>query len=152
LRETGGLLWAHVVLKGAPVTLSAVRALAQWQAQHDMLRGMMDRCEELADELDAGRSGPLQLTREVERLRLAFEAHNKFEEEMLRPVLLAGVPADQLERVIAEHMADHRDMRKQLGATETSPLREVIESMRAHLEAEERFLATSRGIAAHAAD
>jgi MFS family permease len=33
--------------------------------------------------------GPLQLTREVARLRLAFDAHNRFEEQLLRPVLLA---------------------------------------------------------------
>jgi len=61
---------------------------------------MMDRCEELADELDAGRMGPMQLTREVARLRLAFDAHNRFEEQLLRPVLLA---TDSFGEVRVEH-------------------------------------------------
>lgn len=113
-----------------------------------MLRGMMDRCTELADELDAGRSGPTQLTREVTRLRLAFEAHNKFEEELLRPVLLASRPADELDRLIADHVDDHREMRRQLETSETTMLRDVIDAMRAHLEAEERFLFTARSVAA----
>lgn len=125
------------------VAYTPARALAELQLQHDMLRDMMERCEALADELDAGRCGPLQLTREVTRLRLAFEGHNKFEEEILRPVLMAGVPAEAMERQIAEHIESHRKMRTGLATTETTMLREVIGSMRAHLEAEERYLAST---------
>lgn len=119
---------------------SAERALGAIKAQHAMLRGMMDRCEAFADELDAGRSGPLQLTREVSRLRLAFAEHNKFEEELLRPLLLAGVPAEVMDHQIAEHVDAHRAMRVGLQSDETSMLRDVIESMRAHLDTEERYL------------
>src|SRR5690606_5391053 len=122
------------------VTYSPVRAIAELQAQHDMLRGMMDRCEALADELTAGRCGPVQLTREVTRLRLAFEAHNAFEEKILRPVLLAGVPEHVIERQIADHVEAHRTMRVGLATDETSMLRQVIDSMRSHLEAEEAYL------------
>lgn len=118
------------------------------QAQHAMLRGMMDRCEELADELDAGRSGPTQLTREVVRLRLAFEAHNRFEEELLRPVLLSAMPAELIERLVAEHVADHFAMRRDLATTETAPLRAVIASMRAHLDIEESYMASAQMVAA----
>jgi hypothetical protein len=131
---------------------SATRALTELEAQHDLLRGMMDRCEDLADELDAGRSGPMQLTREVARLRLAFDAHNKFEEQLLRPVLLDQMSATRLEHVIDSHVADHGLLRKRLASTETSALRGVIDAMRAHLEAEERYLFAARAIAARAVD
>lgn len=112
----------------------------------------MERCESFADELDAGRCGPLQLMREVERLRLAFEAHNRFEEQMLRPILFAGIDNAVIDRQIDEHVQSHRAMRQGLASNETKMLRDVIESMRAHLDAEERFLAsaaTLRAAAAH---
>jgi len=130
------------------VKYTPARAIAALHAQHDMLRGMMDRCESLADELDSGRSGPVQLTREIARLRLAFEAHNRFEEDMLRPVLLAGTSAETMERLIDEHVDAHRQMRTGLVATETALLREVIVSMRAHLEAEERFMLGAQNLRA----
>lgn len=122
------------------------RALAELKAQHEALRGMMERCEELADELDSGGSGPMQLTREVSRLRLAFEAHNTFEEQLLRPVLQQAdaFAAARIERMIDDHVEEHRQMRQQLGTSETSVLREVIETLRAHLDAEERYLLSAK--------
>ncbi len=122
------------------------RALAELKAQHDALRGMMDRCEELAGELDAGRMGPLQLTREVARLRLAFDAHNTFEEQLLRPVLIEGdaFAAVRIDRMIEDHVGEHRTMRARLTSTETSELRDVVETLRAHLDAEERYLLTAK--------
>lgn len=130
------------------VTYSAARALGELKAQHNNLRDMMERCEAFADELQAGRCGPLQLTREVTRLRLAFAAHNKFEEEMLRPVLLAGIPGDAMDLKIEEHVASHRYMRSALARDETSMLREAIESMRAHLDAEELYLVSAATVRA----
>src|SRR5678815_4381577 len=112
---------------------SASRALAELSAQHAALRGMMERCEQLADELDAGRMGPLQLTREVARLRLAFDSHNRFEEQLLRPVLL------EADGSIDEHVAAHRAMRDQFGSPATADLRAAIADLRAHLAAEERY-------------
>jgi len=122
------------------------RALAELQAQHDALRGMMDRCEELANELEAGRMGPLQLTREVERLRLAFSSHNVFEEQLLRPVLRDNDAfADvRIDRMIEDHVGEHRAMHAQLANTETGALRDCIAMLRAHLDAEERYLLTAR--------
>jgi hypothetical protein len=107
---------------------------------------MMDRCTDLADALDAGRMGPLQLTREVARLRLAFEAHNTFEEQLLRPVLLDGdaFAEVRIDRMVEDHVGEHRAMRARLNATETSALRDVIEALRAHLDAEERYLLSAR--------
>lgn len=106
----------------------------------------MDRCEELMGEIDAGRCGPTQLTREVARLRLAFESHNTFEEQLLRPLLRETDPfaAARIERMIDDHVNEHRAMHLQLGGTETSELRDVIETLRAHLDAEERYLLSPR--------
>lgn len=122
------------------------RALIELKAQHDALRGMMSRCLELADELDAGRMGPTQLMREVSRLRLAFDAHNKFEEQLLRPVLLEGdaFAGVRIDRMVEDHVNEHRAMRQRLASSETSALRDVIETLRAHLEAEERYLLTAK--------
>lgn len=122
------------------------RALAELAAQHEVLRGMMARCEELADELDAGRVDPMQLTREVAKLRLAFDSHNKFEEELLRPVLLAGDSFGEVrvDRMVEDHVGEHRAMRRQLGSPATADLRAVIESLREHLETEERYFLSAR--------
>ena len=122
------------------------RALSELKAQHDALRGMMDRCEELANELDAGRMGPLQLTREVERLRLAFGAHNTFEEQLLRPVLIGNdaFAEVRIDRMVEDHVGEHRAMHASLANTETMALRESIAMLRAHLDAEERYLLSSR--------
>lgn len=106
----------------------------------------MERCEQLANELDAGRMGPTQLLREVSRLRLAFDAHNKFEEQLLRPALLEGdaFAGVRIERMVEDHVNEHRAMRQQLASSETSVLRDVIDTLRAHLDAEERYLLTAR--------
>jgi iron-sulfur cluster repair protein YtfE (RIC family) len=116
------------------------QALVELKAQHQTLRGMMDRCETLADQLDAGGKSAVQLTRAVARLRLAFEEHNVFEEQLLRPALL---DTDQLaeiriDRMVEEHVNEHRAMWAQLDTSETAALRDTIETLRAHLDAEER--------------
>lgn len=129
-----------------PAKYSPGRALIELKAQHDALRGMMDRCEDLADELDAGHMGPTQLMREVARLRLAFDAHNQFEEKLLRPALLDGdaFAGVRIDRMVEDHVNEHRTMRQKLASSETSVLRDVIETLRAHLEAEERYLLTAK--------
>jgi len=122
------------------------RALAELAAQHAALRGMMERCEDLADELDAGRMGPMQLTREIARLRLAFDSHNRFEEQLLRPVLLGtdSFGPVRVDRMFEEHVGEHRAIRVQLGSNATADLRAVIASLRAHLDAEERYFLTAK--------
>jgi Hemerythrin HHE cation binding domain len=122
------------------------RALAELKAQHDALREMMDRCEALADGLDASEQAPAQLTREVADLRLAFEAHNSFEEQLLRPVLRASDELAELriDRMVEDHVGEHRAMGAQLSATEPGALRDAIEMLRAHLDAEERYLLSPR--------
>jgi hypothetical protein len=107
-------------------------ALAELDTQHADLRERMARCEQLADELDAGVLDPQRLTREIVELRLAFDAHNKFEEQVL-PLVVEHA------RIVEDHAGEHRVMRERLGSTETRALRETIDLLRAHLDAEQRF-------------
>jgi len=128
------------------MTLTRFGALAELVAQHDALRGIMGRCEELADGLDQGDGDPEPLTREITRLREAFEAHNVFEERVLRPVLLAEDThgALRIERMVEDHIHEHAEMRYRLGSIVTEQVRDVVETLRAHLDAEERYLLSSR--------
>jgi hypothetical protein len=124
------------------------KLLEELMRQHDGLRAIMDRCDELADELDAGRGTAIALTREVAKLRLAFDAHNKFEEQLLRPVLseLDGLGDVRVERMFSDHVGEHRAMHMQLGDPTTNALRGVIDSLRVHLQAEERYFRSSKAL------
>jgi iron-sulfur cluster repair protein YtfE (RIC family) len=129
------------------MTYTPNTALQELLAQHAKLREMMDRAEQLADELDGNDGDPSQLTREVARIRIAFDAHNTYEEQLLRPVLEeadAFAPV-RIERMVAEHVAEHREMRKNLAAwTVTSILRDTLAGLRAHLDAEERYFLSAK--------
>src|SRR5215510_344672 len=140
-------------------------ALDELGAQHALLREMMERCESRADDVDADTGNPAQRLDEVARLRTAFDAHNQFEEQLLRPLLLdvdwrpramdlagggcpappwpegtpAGMGAVRVSRMALDHVQEHRAMRIGLGATPTSELRGVLAELRAHLESEERY-------------
>jgi hypothetical protein len=122
------------------------KLLGELLAQHDELRAIMDRCEELADQFDAGQGDALALTGEVARLRAAFDAHNRFEEQLLRPVLreIDAFSDVRIERMFHDHVGEHRAMGMQLGDATTNALRSVIDSLRVHLQAEERYFASSK--------
>ncbi|MGN6104890.1 MAG: hemerythrin domain-containing protein [Kofleriaceae bacterium] len=121
------------------------RALADLAAQHAALRDSMNRCEVMADELDARGGDPLPLVREVARLRLAFDAHNAYEEQLLRPVLVYADPhaETRIDRMVEDHVGEHRAVCSQLLSSDTQLLRDAIELLRAHLDAEERYLFTA---------
>jgi iron-sulfur cluster repair protein YtfE (RIC family) len=126
------------------------RALAVLADQHASLRDMIARCEELADALDAGQIEPAQLLREVARLRVAFDTHNQFEEQLLQPVLLDAewLGAVRVSRMVEDHTQEHRSMKGQLGATSmptpTSELRATLANLRAHLVDEEHHFLSRR--------
>jgi hypothetical protein len=122
------------------------KLLTELIKQHDALRAIMDRCESLADELDEGRGEAVRLTREVAKLRLAFDAHNKFEEQLLRPVLreLDAFGDVRIDRMIADHVGEHHAVREALGDGPTDILRNAIDSLRVHLQAEERYFLSSK--------
>ena len=121
--------------------LTPARALDTLAAQHATLREMIDRCEELADEVDAGTAAASQLLREVARLRIAFDEHNQFEEQLLRPLLLDvdWLGAVRVSRMVEDHVEEHRAMRLGLAATPTGDLRGVLANLRDHLATEERY-------------
>ena len=127
---------------------TASRALAELADQHASLRDRMDRCEELADALDAGRIEPAQLLHEVAQLRTALDAHNQFEEELLQPVLLDAdwLGAVRVSRMVEDHTREHRAMGHQLRSPPpaTSELRATIAGLRAHLDGEEHYFLTRR--------
>jgi len=54
-------------------------------------------------------------------------------------VLLASSGGVRIERMVVDHVAEHGTMRTSLGTAETSVLREVLETLRAHLDGEERY-------------
>jgi len=121
--------------------------LAELISQHDGLRTLMDHCEDLADSLDAHPDAdPGPLSREIARLRAMFEAHNKFEEQLLRPILLAHDThgTTRVDRMVEDHIHEHETVRQRLSAPATAAVRDVIETLRAHLDAEERYLLTSK--------
>ena len=121
------------------------KLLVELTEQHAQLRAMMDQCEQLADDLDAGRVQPGELAVEVAKLRLAFEAHNAFEEHLLRPVLceLDAFAEVRIEQMIADHVGEHRAIGGKLDGP-TDELRAALYELRAHLVAEERYFLSAR--------
>jgi hypothetical protein len=117
------------------------RILAELMKQHAVLRVMMDECERLADDGD-----PARLAHEVAKLRVAFDAHNQFEEQLLRPVLreIDAFGDVRIERMMVDHVGEHRMVREQLGEGSTRALRDAIDNLRVHLQAEERYFLSSR--------
>ena len=128
------------------MTPAPSKLLSQLVEQHDALRAIMERCEQLADELDEGRGDAAALTREVAKLRVAFDAHNRFEEQLLRPVLreLDAFGDVRIDRMFANHVDEHRAVRQQLGEGPTNVLRAAIDNLRVHLDAEERYFLSSK--------
>ena len=121
--------------------LTPSRALDTLAAQHTTLRERIDRCDELADEVDAGTAAASQLVGEVAQLRIAFDEHNQFEEQLLRPLLLdvEWLGAVRVSRMVEDHVEEHRAMRGGLAASPTGDLRGVLASLREHLATEERY-------------
>lgn len=128
------------------MTYTPATALKELMQQHGKLREMMERCEVLADEVDATGEPSIRLTREVAKLRIAFDAHNQFEEQLLRPVLLAqdAFGDVRIAQMVEQHVGEHRVIRTRLDRWVTEELREVISNLRAHLDAEERYFLSAR--------
>ncbi len=84
--------------------------------------------------------------RQIARLRIAFDAHNKFEEHLLRPILreVDAFGAVRVEQMVEDHTNEHRLMRERMSTGVTGELRAVLASLRAHLETEERYFLSSR--------
>jgi hypothetical protein len=114
--------------------------------QHAELRERIERCEQLAEDFEAGLQEPSQLLHEVTALRVAFDAHNQFEERALSPLLLdvEWLGAVRVSRMVEDHVEEHRAIRRELEPTTAYGLRAVLASLRTHLDAEERYLLTPK--------
>ncbi len=122
------------------------RVLAELLLEHEALREMIDRCEQLSDDLDAGRAEPAALTSEVARLRVAFKVHNRHEEQFLRPLLIdSGAFAEvRIEQMVTDHFEEHRLVHKTLADGVTAELRLALQRLREHLSTEERYFLSSK--------
>lgn len=114
--------------------------------QHEQIRMLIRRCDELLDLTDRDPSQVQELVLAVARLRWAVESHNRVEEQLLSPVLRE---IDSFGDVRVEHMVDaHRKEHAQIGERLDKPvvdsLRQTLGLLREHLEAEERYFLTSR--------
>lgn len=107
---------------------------AELEIQHTVLRDMMDNCLALADDLDAGQVAADTVLRAVAKLRMAFEAHTKFEEQMLGDLRVMR---------LTEHVAEHRALHDRLDTSATPTqkvtiaLRLAITRMREHIDSEQ---------------
>ena len=115
-------------------------------SQHQALRLLMDECDRLADELETIGGTPVTLSQNVAELRRAFEAHNQFEETVLRPILREADAFGEvrIDRMIADHLGEHREMRDRLSEGPIADLRTAVAQLRAHLDAEERYFVSPR--------
>lgn len=129
----------------------ARQALRELLEQHEALRAMMDHCEQLADELDRGRGELGALVREVCRLRVELEAHNRFEEQVLRPLLrdLDAFEGVRVDHMFADHIEEHRALAGGLDAPLVE-LRATLDRLRVHLAAEERYFLSARALRGNA--
>jgi hypothetical protein len=107
--------------------------VTELRAAHDALRELIDRCDQLADELDSARIDPARLAQEVSRLRTAFAAHNRYEEQFLRPLVTDGDPLE------AGQVTEYRRVAAGLGNAATQELRLTLEQLRRDLAAEDRY-------------
>lgn len=119
-------------------------ALTELLAQHGALREMIEQCLTLLTDLDHGRIEAHAVMREVTRLRSALTLHNEYEEQFLRPVLAEGDAFSEVrvERMVEEHKAEHAALGANLSGT-PQELRSVLDHLRSHLEAEERYFLSS---------
>jgi len=124
-------------------------ALATLSVEHDQLRAMIARCEELSDDHDGHGEGSVeaaQLLRAVAALRQAFDHHNRLEERVLPPLLLDAdwSGAVRVSRMVEDHVEEHAALSRELDMTTLGELRRVLASLRAHLDSEERYFLTRR--------
>lgn len=117
--------------------------------QHDALRAIMDDCEQLADDIDAGHGDLARLSREVSKLRVAFEAHNVHEDTVLPTILRGAVGDVRFLYMVADHLEEHRALRASLDGP-PADLRATLYSLRAHLAGEERMFAAAGALRADA--
>ena len=94
--------------------------------QPDELRDLAERCEQLADEVDAGRGASEVLIREITHLRTAFDEYRRTKRH---------------DPALEDRLASQRLVRE-LGPT--GELRLVLAALRSYLSVEDRCPVTAR--------
>lgn len=115
-------------------------------AQHAELRDLVAVCELLIARLEGGAAVAGTLALEVAKLRLAFDAHNRYEERLLRPVLIEadGFGPVRIDTMIAEHVREHRAVSATLDDASIVALRATLDTLTRHLDEEERYFLSSK--------
>ena len=128
------------------MTQAPRQVLAALTEQHLMLRNRIVQCELLADDVDEGHTSSRVLWEAVDALRQALDAHNRFEERSLKPMLreLDAFGDIRLERMYLEHMSEHLVLNDRLYAGTTSMLRAALIELREHLDEEDRMFVSPR--------
>lgn len=110
--------------------------------QHARLRVLFGEALALARQREATGRGGAALEELMARISRAFAEHNRYEESVLRPVLLArdGWGPARVDRMMAEHIAEHSAFVEQLAGVLPSAdaLADFVEEVDAHMAAEER--------------
>lgn len=122
------------------------QVLAALTEQHLMLRNRIVHCELLADDVDENRTSSRLLWEAVDALRQALDAHNRFEEKALKPLLrdLDAFGDIRLERMYLEHLSEHLALNDRLYAATTAMLRAALIELREHLDEEEQLFMSPR--------
>ena len=122
------------------------QALALLREQHDQIRELADRCDAVLTGVASDREVTDDLGLAVARLRIAVGAHNRDEESLLGPILLATDAFGEVRvaEMMRSHAAEHQLLREALYASTVGMLRPVITQLREHLAAEETFFLTHR--------
>lgn len=120
------------------MTPSPSGMLAALQEQHATIRSLMDWC-------DQAKPGP-EMWEAVDDLRVALDAHNRYEERLLLPVLkeLDAFGEVRIEQMVHDHLNEHMALNEQLKTDAPSAVQAAIALLRAHLTSEERYFVTSR--------
>lgn len=104
--------------------------IAELMRQHAVLRGLITVCEGMADDLDRDAVQPAEVLKMVAQLRQMFEAHCRYEEHVMRPVIDAA------------HLDEHHDATEHLGSPMTNELRATLARLRHHLDSEDRYFSS----------
>lgn len=113
------------------------KIFAELMEQHAGIRRLIVRCETT--------TGPA-LWEVVDDLRVALDAHNRYEERMLLPLLpqLDAFGDVRIEQMIDNHIHEHLAMNEQLRTDSPAALRVALDRLLLHLESEERYFVTPR--------
>jgi hypothetical protein len=120
--------------------------LAELRHQHDDIRLLADRCAARAARQYGDDEPSAELRLALSRLRIAVGAHNRYEESVLGPVLLAtdAFGAVRVDDMVRAHAAEHDLVLATMAIDTVAAARDAIAAVRRHLDDEERHFLSHR--------